>query len=145
MLFLSTLLLLFATQVLASNVTFTSHSHTQTRMQRVRRAAQAPSFNLAWQAQGQTFLDSWDFFNQPDPTHGLVNYVDGSTARDRKLVSSTDAATTLKVDSWTTLAPGLARDSVRLVSKQKVKMGSLVVLDLERAPYGSGVWPAFWA
>nr|XP_018266359.1 uncharacterized protein I303_00334 [Kwoniella dejecticola CBS 10117]OBR88517.1 hypothetical protein I303_00334 [Kwoniella dejecticola CBS 10117] len=29
---------------------------------------------------GKTFFDGWEFFTQPDPTYGLVTYVDNSTA-----------------------------------------------------------------
>jgi len=37
-------------------------------------------FHLVQSYSGSTFFAGWDFFTDPDPTHGLVQFVDGPTA-----------------------------------------------------------------
>lgn len=69
--------------------------------------------------------DSWD--------RGLV-YVP-EPARDSAV---------MRVDSWTNLGWGKLRNSVRISSKQKVELGSIVVADIANIPHGPAVWPAFW-
>ncbi|KAF8335481.1 glycoside hydrolase family 16 protein [Cantharellus anzutake] len=49
----------------------------------------------------------------------------------------------MQVDRWTTLAPGQARNSVRIESYAVFNKG-LFILDVEAAPWGCGVWPAWW-
>ncbi|GAA5942461.1 hypothetical protein JCM10213_004783 [Rhodosporidiobolus nylandii] len=98
-------------------------------------------------AGGYNFFDNWDFFTHTDPTHGAVSYVDGDTAWKNGLVyvpGGAQNSTVLRVDSWSNLTYGENRQSVRITSKEKVKFGSMVVIDLERIPYGPTVWPALW-
>jgi len=49
----------------------------------------------------------------------------------------------MTVDNFTYLAAGQPRDSVRISSKKQYN-GGLFILDVEKAPWGCGVWPAFW-
>jgi len=49
----------------------------------------------------------------------------------------------MKGDNTTTLALGVNRDSVR-ISSQKLYQTGLFILDLNKAPWGCAVWPAFW-
>ncbi|KAF6766007.1 glycoside hydrolase family 16 protein, partial [Ephemerocybe angulata] len=87
---------------------------------------------------GQTFYDGFSFFNNlPDPTN---SYVNESYARAQRLVYvQDDGKVIMKADDQTTLAQG----AVRIESNKKYD-GGLFILDLNRAPWGCGVWPAFW-
>ncbi|GAA5901443.1 hypothetical protein JCM6882_006279 [Rhodosporidiobolus microsporus] len=91
-----------------------------------------------------TFFDDWDFFTLPDPTHGAVEYVSSETAWQNGLVETGTNSTLLRVDSWSKLAYGENRQSVRITSREKVRFGSVVVIDVENMPFGPTVWPAFW-
>jgi hypothetical protein len=92
---------------------------------------------------GSTFFDNWDFFAGPDPTHGQVNYVTRDEAWGRLAYVDKDDKVVMQVDRWNNLTAGASRDSVRIVSKKFYNQG-LYVLDVEQAPFGCGVWPAFW-
>ncbi|TFK41134.1 glycoside hydrolase family 16 protein [Crucibulum laeve] len=93
---------------------------------------------------GKTFFDRWDFFSHPDPTNGQVNYVNASDAWAKGLVSIEDDGTVImKADQTTFLDKGVFRDSVRISSQAEYTTG-LFILDLNQAPWGCAVWPAFW-
>lgn len=90
------------------------------------------------------FFESFTFFTGPDPTHGTVTYVDNTTAFAQNLsYISWDGKVIMKGDDTTTLQAGQNRESVR-VSSNKIYNTGLFVLDINRAPWGCGVWPAFW-
>ena len=91
------------------------------------------SFALAQTYAGASFLDGFDFFVGPDPTHGQVAYASQAEAA-RKGLAYTDpnGATVLRADGWTCLALGQARDSVRVESRRAIVIGSLVVLDASK-------------
>ncbi|KIM85230.1 glycoside hydrolase family 16 protein [Piloderma croceum F 1598] len=94
--------------------------------------------------EGQSFFDRWSFFSQGDPTHGQVSFVDQQTAFDTGLAYVTaDNIVVMKGDNTTWLAAGQVRSSVRISSVTQYTTG-LFILDLNRAPWGCGVWPAFW-
>ncbi|KIJ68402.1 glycoside hydrolase family 16 protein [Hydnomerulius pinastri MD-312] len=108
------------------------------------RYAAADSPSQVWVIQdtyeGQTFFDTFDFFTQPDPT----SFVDKETAFSSGLAYVTSAnKVIMKGDSTTTLPMGVNRSSVRISSKAVYNTG-LFVLDVDMAPWGCGVWPAFW-
>jgi len=93
---------------------------------------------------GKTFFDGFNFYSDADPTHGHVNYVNSSTAFARNLVyTQPDGTVIMKGDNTSWLPMGTYRDSVRISSKAQYNTG-LFILDLNRAPWGCGVWPAFW-
>ncbi|KAF8306963.1 glycoside hydrolase family 16 protein [Clavulina sp. PMI_390] len=50
----------------------------------------------------------------------------------------------MRVDNWSYLAPGQSRNSVRIESNDVFNEG-LFILDIEAAPWGCGVWPAWWS
>lgn len=58
------------------------------------------------------FLSDWDFFSDPDPTHGSVNFQtkDQAIAKNLAFVQS-DGTTVLAVDDTTALPPNSNRDS----------------------------------
>ncbi|OMP84383.1 putative endo-1,3(4)-beta-glucanase [Diplodia seriata] len=82
-----------------------------------------------------------------DPTHGFVNYVDETTARNTNLVDITAAGNPRwGVDTTSTYKPGQdwGRPSVRLESKQTWTHG-LFIFDIAHMPGAAcGIWPALW-
>lgn len=94
--------------------------------------------------EGSTFFDTFDFYTGPDPTNGLVTFVDRQTAFNSGLANVTaDNKVIMQGDNTTQLAYGVNRSSVRISSQTEYNMG-LFILDVEMAPWGCGVWPAFW-
>ncbi|CAK5280537.1 unnamed protein product [Mycena citricolor] len=92
---------------------------------------------------GKTFFDGFSFYTDSDPTHGTVNYVNSSYAFNNSLVYVADNGTVfMKGDDTTWLPEGQNRSSVRISSIAQYNTG-LFILDLNRAPWGCGVWPAF--
>ncbi|KAJ7783817.1 glycoside hydrolase family 16 protein, partial [Mycena maculata] len=93
---------------------------------------------------GQTFFDGFTFYNESDPTHGTVTYVNQTYAFDNGLAFVEENGTVvMKGDDTTFLEEGQNRSSVRISSIATYNTG-LFILDLNRAPWGCGVWPAFF-
>ncbi|KAF9886818.1 hypothetical protein FE257_011065 [Aspergillus nanangensis] len=91
---------------------------------------------------GSSFFDKFDFFTQPDPTHGYVKYVDRPTAKSAGLVAFTNSSTYMGVDHTNIANSG--RSSVRITSKKSYNHG-LFILDLAHMPASiCGTWPAYW-
>ncbi|OCH91522.1 glycoside hydrolase family 16 protein [Obba rivulosa] len=102
------------------------------------------AYQLTDHYQGQTFFDGWDFFNQADPTSGLVNFLDQPSAAQAGLAYvQSDNTTVLAVDDTTQLSVGQNRNSVRITSKKSWNNG-LFIADFFAMPHGCSVWPAFW-
>jgi len=94
--------------------------------------------------QGQSFFDGWEFFDQADPTGGLVNFLNQTAAQGAGLAYvQSDNTTVLAVDDTTTLSVGQNRNSVRISSKKSWNSG-LFIADFFAMPHGCSVWPAFW-
>ncbi|KAI0703411.1 concanavalin A-like lectin/glucanase domain-containing protein [Cytidiella melzeri] len=90
--------------------------------------------------QGKTFFDTFDFFADLDPTH----YTSREDAFAQGLAYVDDNGTVvMKGDDTTQLPLGVNRSSVR-ISSQKIYNTGLFILDLNRVPWGCGVWPAWW-
>jgi len=93
------------------------------------------------------FFNEFDFFTQPDPTHGFVQYVDAATASRDGLAGFTEGGVYLGVDYTNTTTTG--RPSVRVTSKKTWTKG-LFIADIAHMPAGAegsngcGLWPAFW-
>jgi len=104
------------------------------------------AFKLEDMYQGQDFLNEWDFFTGPDPTHGLVDYQSKQGAVDNGLAFVQDDGTTvLAVDDKTVLGPGQSnRKSVRISTKKTYNSG-LFIADFWAMPHGCSVWPAWWS
>jgi len=92
---------------------------------------------------GDNFFGGFEFFDFTDPTHGQVTYVNSSVALGKLAYVTADKKVVMTVDNFTYLAAGQPRDSVRISSKKQYN-GGLFILDVEKAPWGCGVWPAFW-
>ncbi|KAJ3734878.1 glycoside hydrolase family 16 protein [Lentinula guzmanii] len=93
---------------------------------------------------GSTFFDNFSFYTGADPTHGTVNFLNATTAFSDGLAYVQDnGIVIMKGDNTTTLAEGVNRNSVRISSNKQYNTG-LFILDTNQAPWGCGVWPAFW-
>jgi len=93
---------------------------------------------------GSQFYDGFQFFNQGDPTHGRVNYIDQATAQNLNLTHATSSSFVMAADSTTVLDPnGPGRNAIRIQSNNQYST-HVVVLDLAHMPEGCGTWPAFW-
>lgn len=93
---------------------------------------------------GKTFFDGFDFFAERDPTNGSVEYVNQTVAYANGLAYVTDDDHVfMKGDQWSWLDWGVNRQSVRIESKKHYTTG-LFILDLNKAPWGCAIWPAFW-
>lgn len=102
-------------------------------------------FTLSQSYSGSSFLSGWDFFTDPDPTQGQVTFLSQSDALSTGLAYiNNNGALIMRADNTTTLPSGANRNSIRITSKQKVTIGSLVLMDSTLMPYGPTVWPAFW-
>jgi len=94
--------------------------------------------------EGQSFFNAWSFATYPDPTHGQVQYVSKEWAQKSGMVYTNNLGQAImQVDHWSTLAQGQARNSVRIESYAVYNKG-LFILDVDAAPWGCGVWPAWW-
>ncbi|KAI4853114.1 hypothetical protein E4T44_01044 [Aureobasidium sp. EXF-8845] len=96
---------------------------------------------------GSNFYDGFNFFTDPDPTHGFVEYVDRSTAVNSGILGYGQGNTAKwGVDNSTVLYANSStgRKSVRLEGNVNYNHG-LFLADIKHMP-GSicGVWPAFW-
>ncbi|KAJ3814535.1 glycoside hydrolase family 16 protein [Lentinula aff. lateritia] len=93
---------------------------------------------------GSTFFDNFSFYTGADPTHGTVNFLNATAAFSEGLAYVQDnGVVIMKGDNTTTLDEGVNRNSVRISSNKQYNTG-LFILDTNQAPWGCGVWPAFW-
>ncbi|KAJ4486161.1 glycoside hydrolase family 16 protein [Lentinula aciculospora] len=93
---------------------------------------------------GSTFFDNFSFYTGADPTHGTVNFLNATAAfSDSLAYVQDDGIVIMKGDNTTTLDEGVNRNSVRISSNKQYNTG-LFILDINQAPWGCGVWPAFW-
>ncbi|KAK4154625.1 glycoside hydrolase [Chaetomidium leptoderma] len=112
-----------------------------------RSARAASNYNMVDVFDATNFFNEFDFFTQPDPTHGFVQYVDAATASRDGLAGFTEGGVYLGVDYTNTTTTG--RPSVRVTSKKAYTKG-LFIADIAHMPAGSagssscGLWPAFW-
>lgn len=107
-----------------------------------------PACARQWQLQtdysGRTFFDNFEFFDQADPTHGHVSYVNSSTAFIDGLAFWTkDDTPGIQAEHWKHTALNEPRKSVRISSKDTFA-GGLFIFDVALFPHGCGVWPALW-
>lgn len=102
-------------------------------------------WNLVRSHQGSNFFDAWTFWNQADPTHGAVNFLDSNTAWSSGLVSiNGQGQAVMAVD--TTPTTGGNRNSIRIADDQfTFNINTLILMDSTHMPTGCGSWPAFWS
>jgi len=88
------------------------------------------------------FFSRFTFFDDEDPTHGKVEYVDEATARSEGFIHEQDGKVYIGSDLKSKTA-GHGRKSVRIQTKAVWREG-LFVISLEHVPTGCGTWPAMW-
>nr|GAT48809.1 predicted protein [Mycena chlorophos] len=97
---------------------------------------------------GDTFFDSWSFYdNVDDTTWGNVTFVGEATANSTQLISVNSAGNAIiRVDDTDMVAAAtlIHRNSVRITSQDMYGVGSVIVADFVHLPYGCSVWPSFW-
>ncbi|KAF5390261.1 hypothetical protein D9757_002919 [Collybiopsis confluens] len=75
---------------------------------------------------------------------GTVNFLNATQAFTEGLAYVQDnGIVIMKGDNSTTLSENVNRNSVRISSNKQYNTG-LFILDINQAPWGCGVWPAFW-
>jgi len=104
-------------------------------------------YQLAQDYTGNAFYQNFEFFTDPDPTQGLVQFKDMLDANATGIAGFIDGghanrAVYMGVDSESVAPNG--RGSVRVSSRQTFTHG-LIVADIVHMPGGiCGTWPAFW-
>jgi hypothetical protein len=102
-----------------------------------------PKYSLHTLYDKSNFFQAFDFFTEPDPTHGFVEYVDGPTANAESLAGYSGESVFLGTDSWTQ-SPSNGRRSVRLTSRESFNHG-LFIADIQHMPGSTcGTWAAYW-
>lgn len=82
----------------------------------------------------------WSFYTGNDLTNGYVVYKQANVNKNEgNFANSTSEELHIKPVS----VPGVSTDSVRLRSDSTWDYG-LFVIDLQKIPYGTYIWPAFW-
>jgi len=121
----------------------TSRRPTSTKGSPGPSATPSSPWNLVNSHQGQSFFEGWDFFTLPDPTHGIVDFLDENAGRSNGLVSVNSAGNAIMRVETTPVVTG-NRKSIRISTKTSFN-GGLLILDSVHMPHGCGVWPAFWS
>ncbi|KAF8912952.1 concanavalin A-like lectin/glucanase domain-containing protein [Gymnopilus junonius] len=104
--------------------------------------ASSSPWKLISSYQGNSFFDGWDFFTDPDPTEGIVQYIDQNTAVTSGLLEINSQGNAVMRVETTPVVSGNRR-SIRITTQTQFT-GGLVVMDSVHIPTGCGTWPAFW-
>ena len=105
------------------------------------------AYSLVQDYTGANFYEGFEFFTEPDPTDGHVQFLSMEDANNTAIAGminggNASMAVYLGVDS-TDVAPN-GRNSVRVSSTQSFNH-ALVIVDIAHMPGGvCGTWPAFW-
>jgi len=106
----------------------------------------SPTATSAWKLidshSGSNFFDGWDYFTGADPTHGIVDFLDESSARSAGILEVNSAGNAIMRVETTPNVSG-NRKSIRMTTKTGFN-GGLVIMDAVHMPTGCGIWPAFW-
>lgn len=74
-------------------------------------APKGSGFVLDTLYQGEDFINAWDFFDNSDPTHGNVQYLNQQAAVSAGLIQVQGNTTIISVDDTTVLPVGKPRNS----------------------------------
>lgn len=102
----------------------------------------ASPWKLTQSSSGQSFFNGWTWYTDPDPTNGIVQYVDQNTAFGNNLASINNAGNAIMKVETTPKVSG-NRMSVRITTGYSFN-GGLIVMDAVHMPTGCGIWPAWW-
>ncbi|KAJ3992892.1 putative glycoside hydrolase family 16 protein [Lentinula boryana] len=114
------------------------------RERRSKMLNRRTTYTLSDTYAGDSFFDEWDFFTDPDPTEGNVDYQSKESATSMGLARVENGVAIVAVDSNSSLPLGTNRASVR-ISTQKTYNGGLFIYDVPFMPVGCGTWPAIWS
>ncbi|KAJ3743603.1 putative glycoside hydrolase family 16 protein [Lentinula detonsa] len=114
------------------------------RERRSKMLNRRTTYTLSDTYAGDSFFDEWDFFTDPDPTQGNVDYQSKESATSMGLARVENGVAIIAVDSNSSLPLGTNRASVR-ISTQKTYNGGLFIYDVPFMPVGCGTWPAIWS
>ncbi|KAF8238374.1 hypothetical protein L208DRAFT_1242607 [Tricholoma matsutake] len=92
---------------------------------------------------GSSFFDGWSFYTSPDPTHGIVQFVDQNTGRSSGILSVNSNGNAIMGVETTATVPA-NRQSIRITTNTSYNNGALFIMDAVHMPAGCGTWPAFW-
>ncbi|PWN37822.1 uncharacterized protein FA14DRAFT_130746, partial [Meira miltonrushii] len=101
----------------------------------------AATWSLSTTINPTDFDNQFNYYNQTDPTHGLVLYQDYQDAKANNLTGIAHGNYFMRVDTTEVQLAG--RRSIRLESKQTYQDG-VYVLNVSHVPIGCAAWPAFW-
>jgi len=130
-----------STQNAANSTTTTSSSAAATSTG--AQANYSSQWRLDHSHQGNSFFDGWTFWNDADPTHGTVNFLDYQDALDGGLLQFNDGQpAVMRVGTQDNVGN---RDSVRIQDTYTFNINTLLLMDASHMPTGCGVWPAWWS
>ncbi|KAF9056457.1 concanavalin A-like lectin/glucanase domain-containing protein [Panaeolus papilionaceus] len=131
----------FPTGTSGSSSRSTTRTRTQSNPSPTAPVAASP-WKLIDSHQGDDFFDGWDFFTLPDPTQGIVDYVDEATGRANGILDiNSQGHAIMRVETTPNVAAN--RKSIRITTQVTLN-GGLVIMDAVHMPTGCGTWPAFW-
>lgn len=103
----------------------------------------ASPWKLTQTNSGQDFFNGWSWYTDPDPTSGIVQFVDQNTAFSNGLAQINGAGNAvMRVETTPTVQGN--RQSVRITTGYSFN-GGLLVMDAVHMPTGCGIWPAWWS
>ncbi|KAH8916508.1 glycoside hydrolase family 16 protein [Atractiella rhizophila] len=111
--------------------------------------ANAYTLSLSKTYSGTTFFDGWTY-NQSAidaDNFGNVHFVGQTDALALNLTYLNSAGNAIVAVDNTTSGVGdstFGRNVVRLISKDPISIGTLVLADFLHVPYGCSTWPSFW-
>ncbi|EJC98440.1 uncharacterized protein FOMMEDRAFT_96314 [Fomitiporia mediterranea MF3/22] len=107
----------------------------------------ATRYNFAMEYAGDTFFDRWTFFDHSDNlTNGDAMFLAQPQAKKRSLAFvNGNGHAVMRVDNSSIISFGDKRESIRITSKDRFKVGSVWIADFLHVPYGCSTWPAFWS
>ena len=107
----------------------------------------AQNYTLVQDYSGAKFFQGFNFFTQPDPTDGFVQFMSMAQSNDTGIAGimtggAADNAVYLGVETGNTTS-SQGRNAIR-VSSQQTFQHALMVADIAHMPTGCGTWPALW-
>ncbi|KAK7048542.1 glycoside hydrolase family 16 protein [Favolaschia claudopus] len=109
----------------------------------------AQTYNLQQDLSGNNFFSGFKFNESAtDPNNfGNVHFLSDTAANAAKLTYvDGNGRAIIKVDNTTNGAgdPNFGRNTVYLMSKEMMNMGSLLIFDANHIPFGCSVWPSLF-
>jgi len=104
------------------------------------------NYSSQWQLSlshaGDSFFDGWAFWDQADPTHGSVTFVNEGDARNEGLAYVANGQAFMKANTDDNVG---YRKSIRITDNHAFNVNTLLLMDAAHMPTGCSTWPAFWS